>query len=77
MCHAPQADEALELLKDDSSSSATMARVVALRSKGLILRDLYEHLDVAIDSHKAALDLLKPLEGNRRADIETVLHLAE
>lgn len=38
---ALQADEALEKLSEGDNEGFTYARVVALRAKGLILRDLY------------------------------------
>jgi hypothetical protein len=71
-----QANKALEVLKDDTSEEAILARAVALRSKGLILRDLYEDLPIAIAGHKEALVLLGPLSGER-AQVEKVLNLAE
>eukprot|EP00967_Tisochrysis_lutea_P098135 scaffold144677_cov15-Tisochrysis_lutea.AAC.1 len=74
-----QAEESLELLKNETSEGAVLARAVALRSRGLILRELYDKLDVAIASHKEALELLKPMVEKKiqKAQIETVLNLAE
>jgi len=75
-----QANEALECLQSDDSESSTYSKVVALRSKGLILRDVnHTHggPHAAITCHKEALELLKPLGGAQRAQIETALNLAE
>ena len=67
------------MLETDDSKSGLLARAVALRSKGLILRDLLRDLSVAIACHKAAVDLLKPVSfsDSKVAHLETVLNLAE
>ncbi|KAF5826873.1 hypothetical protein DUNSADRAFT_1832 [Dunaliella salina] len=77
LANLPRAEKALELLRDDTSVRAVLAKAVALRSKGLILRELYKDLGVAIAAHKQATELLKPFPEDTRAQIETALNLAE
>ncbi|KAF5831644.1 hypothetical protein DUNSADRAFT_12772 [Dunaliella salina] len=74
-----RAEESLRTLMNETSERATLARAVALRARGLILRELYDKLDVAIASHKEALQLLRPLADKeiQKAQIETVINLAE
>ena len=71
-----QADKALEVLARCSHRDAVYARVVALRSKGLILREQNKY-DDAIACHTQALVLLRPVGSQARARLETVLNLAE
>jgi len=69
------------LLAGNSSAGAVLARVVALRSKGLILRDNYDRLEEAVKGHQEAVQMLEPLCADaatkQRAQMETVLNLAE
>ena len=71
-----QAEQALAV-KPDGSEAAVIARAVALRNKGLILRDLYRDLGIAIKSHEEAVKLLKKFQGSTMAQLEMVLNLAE
>lgn len=72
-----QAEQALAL-EADNSEAGVLARAVALRNKGLILRDLHRDLNVAIACHEEAVQLLRKLQGSSTmAQLETALNLAE